>query len=149
MGACHSETQTSITSVAPAFENFMAQVLSPEDVQHFKEHVYVHLESAFAPDAARQAMGFVWDLLERDYGYDRREPDSWHGANKGLNRKLHANEDLWGTGDSRLVSAITQLLGGNWTRPKQWGTLLFTVPDHSETWNVPTGWHWDSNPFER
>ena len=127
----------------------MHQVLSPEDIQHYQEHGYVRLAEAFPPDTTRKALELVWDLLEKRYGYDRRDPETWHGPTGGLNKRLRANADLWGTADSRLASAVTQLLGPDWKVPRHWGTLLFSVPDHATApWNVPTGWHWDCDPFK-
>ena len=127
----------------------MNQILSPEDIQHFQEHGYVRLVNAFPLEMTRKALEFVWYILERDYGYDCHDPQSWQGPTGGLNKKLRSNTELWGKADSRLCSAVTQLLGPDWKKPRHWGTLLFSCPNNDTTpWNVPTGWHWDCNPFQ-
>ena len=128
----------------------MSQVLSPEDIQHFQKHGYVRLQRAFGTDAMRQALDFVWDLLEEHYGYDRRDPKSWHGPIGGLSKMCQQNTALWGKADARLLSAITQLIGPNWEKPRHWGTLLFSAPTRDKMpWTVSTGtWHWDSDPLQ-
>lgn len=126
----------------------MTQILSEEDIQHFNLHGYVRLTSALDRTCVQNAMEFIWDLLEQRYDFKRYDPDTWNGSTKGLNKRLQANRNLWSSGDKRLITAITQILGPNWRRSSHWGTLLYTAPEHADTWNVPTGWHWDSDPFE-
>lgn len=117
----------------------MTQILSEEDIQHFNLHGYVRLTSALDRTCVQNAMEFIWDLLEQRYDFKRYDPDTWNGSTKGLNKRLQANRNLWSSGDKRLITAITQILGPNWRRSSHWGTLLYTAPEHADTWNVPTG----------
>lgn len=54
----------------------------------------------------------------------------------------------WNIGDQKITYAITQLLGPSWKSPTHWGTLLHTMPESPDMWNIPTGWHWDSDPLD-
>lgn len=126
----------------------MNQILSQEDIERFHLNGYVRLESAFDRTLTHRVMTYLWEILEQRYGFDREDSSTWNRPTKGLIKILQANRDLWNIGDQKITYAITQLLGPSWKSPTHWGTLLHTMPESPDMWNIPTGWHWDSDPLE-
>ena len=126
----------------------MNQILSQEDIERFHLNGYVRLESAFDRTLTHRVMTYIWEILEQRYGFDREDSSTWNRPTKGLIKILQANRDLWNIGDQKITYAITQLLGPSWKSPTHWGTLLHTMPESPDMWNIPTGWHWDSDPLE-
>ena len=126
----------------------MNQIFSQEDIERFHLNGYVRLESAFDRTLTHRVMTYIWEILEQRYGFDREDPSTWNRPTKGLIKILQANRDLWNIGDQKITYAITQLLGPSWKSPTHWGTLLHTMPESPDMWNIPTGWHWDSDPLE-
>ena len=116
----------------------MNQILSQEDIERFQLNGYVRLESAFDRTLTHRVMTYIWEILEQRYGFDREDSSTWNRPTKGLIKILQANRDLWNIGDQKITYAITQLLGPSWKSPTHWGTLLHTMPESPDMWNIPT-----------
>ena len=120
-------------------------VLSAEEVNAFHKNGYVHLRGALSAAVIKRALNDMWKRLEVLPGQNPKDPSTW--SIDTLGEILKENKRLRHNDDSRLDEAITQILGTRWNRPKHWGSLLLTVPDPSQRWNLPTSWHWDFEPL--
>lgn len=127
----------------------MIQVLTPDEIVHYRRRGYVCLQNAFSADTIQRVQQYVWAQLQENYGYDRDNSKSWHTNTAGLSRRCQSNRALWSEASPRLLGAITQLLGSQWQMPAHWGTLLFSLPNvNGLPWSVSRGtWHWDNDPF--
>lgn len=121
------------------------RVLSPDDLDRFRERGFVRVPQAFDPSLARALHDVVWDELADSFEIERHDRSTWRTPPKSpQGAKVHPlNERL---PDERFLGIIGDLLGhDDWQRPPAWGGFLVTMPEAAGTrWNVPKAlWHWD------
>ena len=106
---------------------------------------------AFDPDDTRQMEDTVWRWLERR-GIMRNDPATWvRHAPGGLSRSVRTTRVFRDAVSGRFLAAIDQLLGsGNWRKPKDWGSLLYSFPeDPDEVWDAAgSNWHWHNSGMQ-
>ncbi|MFC5531436.1 phytanoyl-CoA dioxygenase family protein [Cohnella yongneupensis] len=135
----------------------VAKVLSPEQIEQFKELGWVKVESAFPRETALACQQFLWNKL-RDRGVDQEDPSTWNVPMIYMQEAYRSPEfDRCNT--ARMADAIEDLIGpGRWTDrgvygiddvKSTWGwwPVNFSLGADKE-WNVPQeGWHWDGIHF--
>jgi hypothetical protein len=118
--------------------------LSAAQVAAFEERGHVRLRGAFPREVALQLQQRMWAELQKDFGIDGDDRDTWYQPQRSLRgAKWDPLQRVIAT-DS-LVGAIDALLGpGRWQVPTNWGVVLVTFPDRTRERTLPTsGWHYD------
>jgi hypothetical protein len=114
-------------------------------VEHFQEHGWVRVCSAFGTDEAAAMRAVVWRALG-DVGIVRDQPATWHKERPDHLQHLKSNPVFRAVGSDRTLTAIDEILAGQrWPRPQDWGAFFILFPA-DRSWTVPAnGWHLDAD----
>lgn len=120
-------------------------MLDDDQLSELHHRGLVRLPGRFAVAAARRMEEAVWRHLARS-GVRREDPTTWPvGSPSGVSPALKRTRAFQASWSEPLVSAIDQLLDGEWTRPPHAGLVMVTFPNVS-TWHVPhLLWHADTH----
>ena len=136
-------------------------VLSPEELEFFRQSGYVRIPQAFPHEAALALQDELWTELSEEHGIEREDRSTWRPPPRSPQRAKYSalNEAVT---TERYIGAIDDLLGyDTWPRPSNWGGFLVNFPqDDADERDanrstagatpIPTDlWHWDGSPSER
>jgi len=124
-------------------------IVSPEDLQSFKEKGYLHLREAFPGESALAMQDFMWAELKRLGDIDRNDRATWSNPWRRLNNS-NRHGIFKGINSPRMFGALDQLHGsGTWKKPPGWGGFIITFPEGSgQPWDIIADrwqWHWDGD----
>lgn len=124
-------------------------VLSPQQIEHFMQHGYVHLTGCFSREQAAEWTRDLWTRL----GYSPTDPSTW--TQERINMPSHRLVDVQQFAPTAW-KAICQLLGGEErvsAESSRWTDGLIVNlgdPGGDTRWVQPqdlTGWHVDGDFF--
>jgi hypothetical protein len=120
--------------------------LTAADHTHFDEWGWVRVPGAFSADAAAAMRDVVWRALEKR-GTRPDDPSTWTVESPVHLQGLKGAPQFGAVGTTRTLGAITEVLGEEWPRPRDWGAFFLLFPT-ARQWNVPhAGWHIDA-PYD-
>jgi hypothetical protein len=126
-----------------------AEVLSRQDIEHFKEHGFVYVRNAFAGPLARNARELIWKDHLSPAGIDATDASTWP-VRHGIAEVFTAEDgEPWTEilSSPRLHGAIDQLLGGahRWEPSSAGcGWWVVTFPGKEQgPWEASGKWHVD------
>ncbi|KAK2806775.1 hypothetical protein FQN50_005637 [Emmonsiellopsis sp. PD_5] len=124
--------------------------LTPEQIEHFLEHGYIHLKGCFTREKAAEWMKDLWTRL----GYSPDDKSTW--VRERINMPWHQGEDVQ-TFAPKAWAAISQLIGGaenikesSMTKWKDGFIVNLGDPGDSREWVPPkqlNNWHVDGDFF--
>jgi ectoine hydroxylase-related dioxygenase (phytanoyl-CoA dioxygenase family) len=114
-------------------------------IEHFVEHGWMRVCSAFSADEAKAMRGAAWRALA-EAGIREDDPATWTRERPEHLQHLKDDPVFQTVGSSRVLEAIDATLEGQaYARPNHWGACFVAFPSR-EAWNVPShGWHIDAN----
>lgn len=123
-------------------------MLSEQECAEFADRGIICLRGAFTGQDADRMRRRVWAGLSR-FGVREDDPSTWSAADlTGLSKSIKRDAVLTAAGSPAVTGTVDHLLGpGEWTRPRDWGTVLVTFPGFPEPgrpWTLPAkSWHTD------
>ncbi|PGH15355.1 hypothetical protein AJ79_02521 [Helicocarpus griseus UAMH5409] len=124
--------------------------LTPEQIEHFLEHGYLHLKNCFSREKAAEWTKDIWTRL----GYSPDDPSTW--VRERINMPWHRGEHV-STFAPKAWAAICQLIGGaerfKDTEVAKWkdGFIVnLGTPGGESSWIPPKqldNWHVDGDFF--
>ncbi|MCX5659172.1 MAG: hypothetical protein NTW19_05545 [Planctomycetota bacterium] len=125
------------------------KVLTPAQVEEFKEEGVVMLRDAFPREAADTVRNLVWSRLKAVKNVDRDDRSTWREGFVHLPETI-VSPETEACYTPRVLAAFDDLLGeGRWNRPSGLGWWPVILPGFSsgEWYANEKGWHVDGQQF--
>lgn len=121
---------------------------SNDDLNHFKEYGYILVKKVFPTDIANECKEFLWDVMNKSYGYDPNDPSSWIDSKCQLSN-VYTCEPFKSIFSNRLNNCIDEICGIDNTEPSNGaGWFTITFPQHHQgPWDIDGHFHIDGTGF--
>jgi hypothetical protein len=120
-------------------------VLTVEQREEFDRSGIIRLRGAIAPKHVKEMCDWVWTAVERRTKVRRDAPRTWKAQRVMGTQALPKAATFDQIASPEVCDALDNLFGsGGWQRPDRWASMLVTLPESSERWDVPHNiWHLD------